>query len=739
MSGRQQQQQQQQPPPTMNDPDPDPDPAQQQQQPSGRTTVQKMNASSFDEEEVVERSSSPLSPDDAQHPAGLDIPQMDGGGGAAVEVAIGIGGDHNSDDSNDDYDDEATSSGCSDGRVQLQCLTGMRHDLKARLPYYRDDWGRPRSIATVVNATVFAFVAQLIPNLIFAELMSRVTYGNLSVPETLLSSGIIGVMYAVLAGQPLVLLGITGPVAILLGTFYRLTITFDAAYFPFFFWTCMWAGFLHVVSAMVGLVSLVWKVTPFTTQVFELFTAVTFIYNALRDLLGPLRVAQPDDDTPIDKASHYVTLVIGAITCWIAWTCHFADTWVYFTPAVRTILSSYNTLAAIVIGTALSYLPGVDNIDNEPGSVPRVNLSYPWNWQPTQDRPWVVSPVSNIGAAGILGAFVPGLMFYLLFIIDHNVSAILTQSPKYNLKKPPAYHWDFFVLGLTFVPCAILGLPPGCGLLPQAPLHSRALSTREQVIDPTTGQKREIVTHVEEQRWSALFQALLMFVALASFRIMSWIPKGCLYGLLLYLGLGALHGCEVWERFLLSFIVPSKRPSIRIVRHVAWYKVQLWTFLQVCCAVTIVAVAEFASFGTFLYEWRRCCCRRRRKCFERSWSLTASLRCAGYLYPVLLAVLVPLRSYVLERLVSKSDLRHLDPQGESEDDYADEQRAIQRAQLNVDGEEAIIPSRNAFRGKGVSDDVVKRRNSPSGGLATSSLRAPDQVMVCDIRASSRSI
>jgi hypothetical protein len=38
---------------------------------------------------------------------------------------------------------------------------------------------------------------------------------------------------------------------------------------------------------------------------------------------------------------------------------------------------------------------------------------------------------------------------------------------------------------------------------------------------------------VEEQRWSALSQVLLMLVALAAFHLISWIPWGAL---LLYLG-----------------------------------------------------------------------------------------------------------------------------------------------------------------------------------------------------------
>ena len=83
----------------------------------------------------------------------------------------------------------------------FQFLTGMKEDLQARAPLYKSDWGCPQSIYTVVNATCFAFVIQLIPALIFAELMDRETQSNLATAETLLSSAIIGIIYATFSGQ----------------------------------------------------------------------------------------------------------------------------------------------------------------------------------------------------------------------------------------------------------------------------------------------------------------------------------------------------------------------------------------------------------------------------------------------------------------------------------------------------------------------------------------------------------
>ena len=90
-----------------------------------------------------------------------------------------------------------------------------------------------------------------------------------------------------------------------------------------------------------------------------------------------------------------------------------------------------------------------------------------------------------------------------------------------------------------------------------------------------------------------------MFVALAAFVVLSWIPRGCLFGLFLYLGLSALHGNEIWERVTMCMIIPKRRPGIPVVQKVEWRTVQLWTFIQVCCALAIFAVAQFAEVGTY--------------------------------------------------------------------------------------------------------------------------------------------
>ena len=502
----------------------------------------------------------------------------------------------------EEVETEVETTQAKDKDKSFKFMAGMMSDLRARVPLYKDDWARPKSIFKVLNATIFAFIVQLIPALIFAELMDRETKGSLAAAETLLSAGIIGIIYALLSGQPLVLLGITGPVAILLGTSYGLAEQFNSDYWPFFWWLCMWTAVLHWITAMIGLVNFVWHITPFTSQIFEFFIALSFIYESIRDLVEPIHLS---DDKALEegRGAGYASLAIGIMCFYICWTLHFAETWMFFTREVRTFLTSYNMAIAVIIVTGLSYLPGVAQTYNGHHGIERVNVTAPWNWQPTdQSRGWITDPFTGIGVAGIFGALFPAFMLYLLFFIDHNISSILTQSPKFNLKKPPAFHWDFFVLGLTIVPCAIMGLPPGSGLIPQAPLHTRALATRKVVVDENTGIKKEVTVHVEEQRWSALLQASMMFLALALFTVISTIPKGALFGVFLYLGVGAMHGNEVWAHFSLNFVLAKKRPQIPIVKNVNWRTVQLFTALQIVCAAIIFGVAQFASVGTYYYK-----------------------------------------------------------------------------------------------------------------------------------------
>ena len=172
------------------------------------------------------------------------------------------------------------------------------------------------------------------------------------------------------------------------------------------------------------------------------------------------------------------------------------------------------------------------------------------------------------------------------------------------------------------------------------------------------------------------------FVGLAAFTVIGWIPRGALFGLLLYLGMGALHGNEIWERAVFCLMPRKKRPPVPVVTEVPWRRVQVFTLIQIACAGAIFAVANFTS--------------------------------VGYIYPVLLVLLVPIRSYILVRCFTAHDLKHLDPHGEDEEDkegYIEEQRVVHTHQPSSDSADSLedVPGNRAeFRGQGGGKNLRRR-------------------------------
>ena len=55
----------------------------------------------------------------------------------------------------------------------------------------------------------------------------------------------------------------------------------------------------------------------------------------------------------------------------------------------------------------------------------------------------------------------------VLFYFDHSVSSQLAQTANFNLRKPSAYSYDFYLLGCMTLACGLLGIPPVNGVLPQ--------------------------------------------------------------------------------------------------------------------------------------------------------------------------------------------------------------------------------------------------------------------------------
>jgi len=126
----------------------------------------------------------------------------------------------------------------------------------------------------------------------------------------------------------------------------------------------------------------------------------------------------------------------------------------------------------------------------------------------------------------------------------------MAQGSEFPLRKPPGFHHDFFLLGITTFIAGLLGLPAPNGLIPQAPIHTASLvvwgkptnSKRdeengveaEKFRRDSRNDPREVPVSVVEQRVSNLAQGALCLVLLTGpfLRVLSLVPRGVLAGLL---------------------------------------------------------------------------------------------------------------------------------------------------------------------------------------------------------------
>ena len=132
----------------------------------------------------------------------------------------------------------------------------------------------------------------------------------------------------------------------------------------------------------------------------------------------------------------------------------------------------------------------------------------------------------------------------------------MAQGSEFPLRKPPGFHYDFFLLGVTTFIAGLIGIPAPYGLIPQAPLHTMSLlvmgsSPKHEKdeedralghpipgfiygITSSAGSKHEVPVAVVEQRVSNLVQGSLCLVLLTSpfLHILDLIPRGVLAGLL---------------------------------------------------------------------------------------------------------------------------------------------------------------------------------------------------------------
>ena len=543
----------------------------------------------------------------------------------------------------------------------------IKDDIARRWKYYGDDWVSGLH-PTTISASLFMFFASLFPALIFGVLLKEKTDGLLGITEVLLSTAITGITWSLFSGQPLVIVGVTAPVTIFMGVLFRFSKAFEIDYFVLHWWTCVWSALFHWLIASTGACSMVSRVTRFAGEIFGFFISYMYIRDALLNLFDFDNNYKNLDADHGDTFYFQHALVDGwlGFGCFcVAIKCHYARDWSVFNDTWRERIANYGTVMAIGLFTALSYWhefasENPARLSNkwcgtEPGFVrltARLNTSISpataignerycgetdgvVNLNCDERRFLTLFPAQSSLITAVIG-MVTASILTVLFFFDHNVSSLLSQNPDFNLKKGSAYHYDFCVLGFNVLLCGLLGIPPTNGLIPQAPLHVRALATIKRDKNGI-----ECYQSVRETRLSNCLQSILILAVLLVPNAVDYIPMAVLMGLYLYMGIASLDGNSLAER-MFSFVQDTTRiqkdkiwmlPAEMDI-DLAWMPtVFKYTAFQATCLVLITAVAGGFDF------------------------IGIKTDVVAIIFPVLIAVLIPIRERVLPRLF---ETYHLD-------------------------------------------------------------------------------
>ncbi|CAK7220111.1 hypothetical protein SBRCBS47491_004078 [Sporothrix bragantina] len=523
---------------------------------------------------------------------------------------------------------------------KIRLFRGMANDIRRRAPYYVSDWVDAWDYR-VVPATIYMYFANILPALAFSLDMFTKTQMQYGVNEVLLASVLGAVVFSVLACQPLVIVGVTGPITVFNYTVYDIISPRGTNYLAFMCWISLWSLVFHWLLAVTNACNGLRYVTRFPCDIFGFYVAFIYLQKGIQ-VLSRLGDAEP----------FYLSIFIGLAVFVVAYICGEVGRGSLFKHPVRVFLKDYGTPLTVIFFTGFVHIGRMRNVSLE---VLPTGIAF----EPTDGtRSWLVR-FWDINVGDVFLAIPFAVLLTILFYFDHNVSSLIAQGTEFPLRKPAGFHWDIFLLGLTTGVAGILGLPFPNGLIPQAPFHTESLCVTELVKDSSDddaaatgnsgsggsgaddeggefkGHPRNTVharvTHVVEQRVSNLAQGLLTLGTMTGplLVVIHLIPQAVLAGLFFVMGIQALEGNGITAKILFLVRDVSLTPRSHPLKNLPRGQWPIWGFVAV----------ELIGFGA-------------------TFAITQTVAAVGF--PVFILLLIPVRAWILPRFFTSEELAALD-------------------------------------------------------------------------------
>jgi mannitol/fructose-specific phosphotransferase system IIA component (Ntr-type) len=160
---------------------------------------------------------------------------------------------------------------------------GLLRDLRRRLPHYWSDI-REGLHTKSISSTLFLFFACVAPAVTFGGVMATYTDNHIGALEMLLATAVCGVAFALFSGQPLIVLGGTGPLLIFTAFLYQNCKARGIPFLPAYAWVGIWTMVFMILLAVTDASCLMRFFTRFTDETFAALISLIFIWEAIEKI-----------------------------------------------------------------------------------------------------------------------------------------------------------------------------------------------------------------------------------------------------------------------------------------------------------------------------------------------------------------------------------------------------------------------------------------------------------------------
>ncbi|XP_055376644.1 electrogenic sodium bicarbonate cotransporter 1 isoform X3 [Condylostylus longicornis] len=498
---------------------------------------------------------------------------------------------------------------------------GLINDVKRKAPWYFSDFKDALALQCIAS-WIFLYFACLSPIITFGGLLSSATGKNMAAMESLVSGFVCGIGYGFFSGQPLTILGSTGPVLVFETIVFEFCKGQGLDYMSFRFWIGTWIAIILLILVAIDASALVCYITRFTEENFATLIAFIFIYKAVENVLeigktAPIHPKQVYDclctpphngnGTELDWAKYNKEQCLFYNGTLVGKDCHlplsanvflmsiilFLGTFVtsiilkdfknalFFPSAVRQFISDFSVIIAILSMTVLDF-----TID-----VATPKLEVPSKFQPTlETRTWIIPPFNGNPFYTCIIAVFPALLGTILIFMDQQITAVIINRKENKLKKGCGYHLDLFILAILIQICSIMGLPWFVAATVLSINHVNSLKVESECAAP--GEKPQFLG-VREQRVTHILIFLMIGLSVLLTPLLCHIPMPVLYGVFLYMGVSSLKGLQFFDRILIMFMPIKYQPDYMFLRQVPIKRVHLFTIIQLACLAVLWIIKSF--------------------------------------------------------------------------------------------------------------------------------------------------